>query len=82
MVYAWGDNYLAAAALDPMSPIRAAPMVVSGLSSVSELAIGSDMGCAVTTSGTMLCWGSDESAQLGQGIDGPVLATPTPVCVQ
>jgi alpha-tubulin suppressor-like RCC1 family protein len=82
MVYAWGDNYLAAAALDPMNPIRAAPERVAGLSSVAELAIGSDMGCAVTTAHALSCWGSDESAQLGRGIDGPVLATPTVVCVE
>lgn len=80
-VYAWGDNYLAAAALDPGTFIRAAPERVVGLSSIAELAIGSDMGCAVTTSRALSCWGSDESAQLGRGIDGPVLATPTVVCI-
>jgi alpha-tubulin suppressor-like RCC1 family protein len=40
---------------------------IDGLAGVAELALGDGFGCARTTGGDVLCWGKNESGQLGNG---------------
>jgi alpha-tubulin suppressor-like RCC1 family protein len=48
--------------------VRKTPVNVAGLSSgVSDVAIGDDHACALLKTGTVKCWGSQVSGQLGEG---------------
>jgi hypothetical protein len=44
------------------------PVDVMGLTSVSEVAVGDNSVCAVTTSGAVKCWGRNDVGQLGNGV--------------
>jgi hypothetical protein len=41
------------------------PEVVSNLPGITQLAVGADYACGVTTSGQVACWGNNEFGQLG-----------------
>lgn len=57
------------------------PVPVTGLSSgVAEVAVGDGHTCALTTSGGVLCWGSNVDGQLGTG-SIPPLSSSVPVAV-
>ncbi len=59
-------------------PCSQTPIVVAGLSSVADIAVGNSHTCALKTDGTVLCWGWNGQGQLG---DGTTInhASPTPV---
>jgi alpha-tubulin suppressor-like RCC1 family protein len=47
------------------------PVVVSGLSGASAIAMAEDTACALVSSGDVVCWGGNEGGQLGSPITGP-----------
>ena len=77
----WGDNYFGQLG-DGTATDRYTPVAVSGLSTgVATISVSGDGGlhtCAVTTSGTALCWGYNNWGQLG---DGTTTNRKTPVVV-
>lgn len=76
-VRCWGDaadNRLAQPA-SPHLPATAVPTLVSG---VSSLAVGDESACALAD-GTVVCWGSSLSTQLGQDTSDDPGVHPTPV---
>jgi alpha-tubulin suppressor-like RCC1 family protein len=48
----------------------------SSLSSIAQLEVGVDHGCALTTDGELYCWGDNSYGELG---NGQTSTTPTPV---
>jgi alpha-tubulin suppressor-like RCC1 family protein len=65
-VECWGYNLLGDLGDNSTARNSLVPVAVSGLTSgVTAVATGSDSACAVTAGGTVVCWGVNESGQLG-----------------
>lgn len=58
---------------------RGTPVAVDGLASVVQLAGGGGHSCARMQSGRVVCWGGNESGQLGHRSSASVRSEPTPV---
>lgn len=71
-VECWGDNRFGQLG-DGTTNSRFQPAPVIGIDEiVNELAVGDAFTCAATASGSVVCWGWNDSGQLGQGsFDGP-----------
>jgi len=71
-VECWGDNRFGQLG-DGTTVSRFQPAPVTGIDeAVTELAAGDAFTCAVTATGSVVCWGWNDSGQLGQGsFDGP-----------
>jgi alpha-tubulin suppressor-like RCC1 family protein len=63
-------------------PCEPAPKVVSGASDVISVATGGEHTCAVTKSGSALCWGADNFGQLGDGLSGPDAHQTSPILIK
>lgn len=77
----WGSNssmQLGTGVSD--TTVSAVPVSIAGLSSATSVAIGNDFICALTTTGAVYCWGSNNEGQLGAGSD--VLESATPLQVR
>ena len=85
--YCWGDNeYRALGAATTArcsrfedAPCTWTPLAVSGGVAFSSIAAGLMHTCALTTSGTVYCWGRNDLGQLGRGDTLDTGATPAPV---
>ena len=82
-VYCWGENSLgqlgSGAANATPNP---SPTVVSGLDAIA-LRAGSEHACAVTRTGSVVCWGAGDHGQIGDGQPREAGApTPSPTGVQ
>jgi alpha-tubulin suppressor-like RCC1 family protein len=65
----WGDGSFGALGNGKFR-ISTTPVAVRGLTSgVARVDAGNGFSCAVTTAGRALCWGSNESGELGAGIN-------------
>lgn len=76
-VLCWGDNSVAQLGNGSTAP-SPAPVPVRGLSSgVSSISTGFNHTCAVTSVGSVFCWGDNSYGQLGNGNrDGIILPVP------
>jgi len=79
-VKCWGPNDSAllgtGAADDDLHPV---PTLVAGLPSIASVAVGFDFACALTRTGHVLCWGSNDWGQLGLGQTDEAFHTPAEV---
>lgn len=66
-VWCWGGNFSGQLG-DTTNVNRNTPMYASGLSrGIADVAAGAEHTCALTTNGTVKCWGANFSGQLGDG---------------
>ncbi len=77
-VYCWGGNGsgqlgVGSVGLNAFTP---APIAAPGGVSFSTVSAGGFHACAVATTGSVYCWGSNSNGQLG---DGTAIDSPTPV---
>ena len=82
-VVAWGFNY-AGELGDGTTTSRTAPVAVNGLAGVVQVAAGGLPCCAghsvaLKADGTVWTWGYNKHGQLGIGVTGSVITTPTEV---
>ncbi|HXI19731.1 MAG TPA: hypothetical protein VNH46_01520, partial [Gemmatimonadales bacterium] len=67
-VYCWGYNGNGRLAQDTLTVTEATgPIQVTGLSGVTDIVAGAGHTCARLGSGAVLCWGVNDSGQLGDG---------------
>jgi alpha-tubulin suppressor-like RCC1 family protein len=66
-VWCWGLNWNGQLG-DGTTATRLTPVAVSGLGSgVRAIALGDSRSCALTSGGAVLCWGSNNNGELGDG---------------
>lgn len=75
-VWCWGSNIDGQLGDRALGASRNAPVRVSGLPMIQEVAVGGDHVCARAEDGAVFCWGANDVGQLGDGTteerDGPV----------
>ncbi len=62
-----GDGTSSHSTCDAIDDCSLTPVAVSGLTDAVEVAAGYAHTCAVRASGTVVCWGIDQSGELGDG---------------
>jgi alpha-tubulin suppressor-like RCC1 family protein len=77
-VWCWGQNTDGQTGQPAGAALVMTPQMVPGLSDVAEVQCGEMYTCARKADGTILCWGRNESGQLG---DGTMTARSTPAPV-
>lgn len=80
-VFAWGDNVHGVTAVASTTELaRLTPELVSVLGAAAAIGTDGSTACALT-SGSLSCWGANETAQLGRGQPGADDPTPVHVCI-
>jgi hypothetical protein len=77
LLYCWGSHVSEGGSVDEVP----APVLVDGISRVSEVAAGRWYTCALTWDQEIYCWGANDSHQLGLG-EGSPLGTGVPTRVE
>jgi alpha-tubulin suppressor-like RCC1 family protein len=84
-VQCWGYNYygqLGNGSTILQDQQRTTPVTVSGISNATAISAGDYHNCALLSSNTVQCWGSNGAGQLGNGTSGYSSSRSTPVTVQ
>ena len=83
--YCWGKNDLGQVGDNTSGNRRETPVAVAGGTAFVALAAGGNHSCGLTETGTVLCWGANNTGALGTGVVGNgssiVGPTPSPVAV-
>jgi alpha-tubulin suppressor-like RCC1 family protein len=66
-VTCWGANYDGQLGNGRKGETKIEPAPVSGLGTITALALGDSFTCALDSEGTVSCWGKNVSGQLGRG---------------
>lgn len=69
-VRCWGRNQQGQLGIGDAGPGLSMPVVVPGLANVTQLSLGLDHTCALTSNGELYCWGWNRYGQVGMGIVG------------
>ena len=76
-VLCWGSNSMGQLGVDPAvmpsstTPVQALDGTGSPITGATRLALGDTHTCAIGMAGQVLCWGANESGQLGNGTTTP-----------
>ncbi|MDH5643083.1 MAG: hypothetical protein OEY63_02695, partial [Gemmatimonadota bacterium] len=79
VAYCWGNNQYGQLGNGVAGDPVASPRPVSGSYSFRKVEAGPQHACGLTVSGQVLCWGSNDRGQLGNGQVGVNMYVPTPV---
>ncbi|AKF03359.1 BNR repeat domain protein [Sandaracinus amylolyticus] len=77
-VWCWGSNARGQLGLGAPGGTRTTPQLVSSIEDAVAIAAAGESTCAVRASGALVCWGANDSGQLG---DGTRVDRATPVVV-
>ena len=79
-VYCWGTNFSGQLGTGPVGGNSSLPVPIAAPAGVTftTVSAGGFHACAVATTGSVYCWGSNSNGQLG---DGTTIDSPTPVLV-
>jgi alpha-tubulin suppressor-like RCC1 family protein len=83
-VVCWGSNAQGQLGIPSTTLSSSVPVEVPGLTGVTRVSVGGDHACALSTDGTVRCWGAGTYGQLGDGtgVGGPTLrVVPIPAAV-
>jgi alpha-tubulin suppressor-like RCC1 family protein len=78
-VSCWGLLWSSCSAGNCTATNTTSPTTVAGLTGATSISVGYDASCALLASGTVSCWGSNESGELGADAGG---FSTTPVTIQ
>lgn len=85
-VWCWGSNAEGQLGDRGAGELSRVPLRVPGVSGARAVVVGMHHACALIDDGSVLCWGSNERGQLGDGTfeqrDGPVAVTLSPADAQ
>src|SRR5262249_45825022 len=76
-LFCWGANDKGQLGLPASSVDVLRPTEVPNAQTLRKLALGGEFSCGITSDDRVVCWGSDEVAQLGDGAAGGVRPTPS-----
>jgi alpha-tubulin suppressor-like RCC1 family protein len=85
--YCWGNNGAAANSItgdtialgNGGTTASSAPVLVSGSHTFTQISVGADAACGVTSGGVAYCWGNNQSGQIGNSASGAAVTVPTAV---
>jgi alpha-tubulin suppressor-like RCC1 family protein len=80
-LFCWGDNFEGKVGQDDAFTSEDVPRPTRVLADVDfrDVSVGQGHVCAVDRAGALYCWGRNNSAQLGLGMDSPQVRKPTRV---
>jgi alpha-tubulin suppressor-like RCC1 family protein len=78
-VMCWGINTAGQLGRNATPVGGPVPGAVQGLSDVKALSSGAGFTCALTSAGSVFCWGSNDHRQLGAGATASESSMPTPI---
>jgi alpha-tubulin suppressor-like RCC1 family protein len=64
-VYCWGSNAYGQCGTEPTGTNQLSPVLVVGMGAAAEIDVGDQFACGRKSDGTVWCWGSNASGQLG-----------------
>jgi alpha-tubulin suppressor-like RCC1 family protein len=87
VLHCWGSDCFGQLGLDslteqcgaPAMPCSPTPAAVNTPAEIETVSVSFSHSCALTTAGTVLCWGDNNEGQTGNGTMGERVPTPTPV---
>ena len=77
--WCWGAGWFGQLGNGSTASYSTKPVQISDLDGITSISIDQESACALTSDGSVYCWGSNQQSQLG---DGTTTNSPVPVAVQ
>lgn len=69
-VWCWGDNSNGLVGAGTVEKRYSSPKQVFGILNATQISLGANHACAVLASQEVICWGGNQTGQLGHAVDG------------